>query len=51
MQSIRGVIWEFEMVCKGTKASFWPVFTSVLVMLFLISVDGDFALLGNKECV
>ena len=27
--------WEFEMVRKGTEAlSFWPVFTSVLVMRF-----------------
>jgi len=45
--------WEFELVRKGTEPlSFWPVFTSVLVMrFFLISVDGDFALLGNKECV
>jgi len=35
--------WEFELVRKGTEAlSFWPVFTSVLVMrFFLISVDGS----------
>lgn len=35
VQSIKGVIWDFEFVWKATKASFWAVFTFVLVMLFL----------------
>jgi hypothetical protein len=51
-QSIRGVIWEFELVCKATKASFWPVFTSVLAMLFFYfnSCRWRFRVSRNKEC-
>ena len=45
------MIWEFELVCMATKASLWPVFTLVLVMLFfiLICADSDFGLAGIKN--